>query len=64
MNVKIHNFSVRLCVLSQTMVQQKYVVAFLHSWLYILGSFDLGYDELGISDKRPMRYHGKFQYVV
>ncbi len=33
MNVKIHHFSVRLCVLSQTTVQQKCGVAFLHSWL-------------------------------
>ncbi len=39
MNVKIHHFSIRLCVLSRTTVQQKCGVAFLHSWLYIKGGF-------------------------
>ncbi len=34
MNVKIHHFSIRLCVLLRTMVQQKCGIAFLHSWLY------------------------------
>ncbi len=33
MNVEIHHFSIRLCVLSPTMVQRKCGVAFLHSWL-------------------------------
>ncbi len=37
MNVKIHHFSIRLCVLSRTTVQQKCGVAFLHSWLLTLG---------------------------
>ncbi len=36
---KINNFSVRLCVLSRTMVQWKCGVAFLHSWLHTLGGF-------------------------
>ncbi len=39
MNVKIHHFSIRLCVLSRTTVQQKCDVAFLHSWFYTLGGF-------------------------
>ncbi len=36
MNVKIHNFSVKLCVLSRTTVQLKCGVVFQHSWLYTL----------------------------
>ncbi len=40
MNVKIYHFSTRLCVLSRTLVQWICGVAFLHSWLYILGGFD------------------------
>ncbi len=39
MNVKIHHFSTRLCVLSRTRVQRKCCAAVLHSWLYTLGGF-------------------------
>ncbi len=39
MSVKIHHFSIRLCVPSKTTVQQKCGVTVLHSWLYTLGGF-------------------------
>ncbi len=39
MNVKIRGFSIMLCELSRTTVQQKCGVAFLHSWLYTIGGF-------------------------
>ncbi len=40
-NVKIHHFSIRLCVLSRTTVQQKCGVLLLHSWFYTRRGFDL-----------------------
>ncbi len=39
MNVKINHFSIRLCVLSQTVAQQKCGVSFLHSWLGTIEGF-------------------------
>ncbi len=47
MNVKIHNFSLRLCVLNRTTVQRKCGVVCLHSWLYTLGAFDFSHTRLG-----------------
>ncbi len=42
--LKIHHFSMRLCVLSCTAVQQKYSVPFQHSWLYTLGGFGISHN--------------------
>ncbi len=39
MNIKIHHFSIRLRVLNRITVQQKCVITFLHSWLYMLKGF-------------------------
>ncbi len=38
---KYHHFSIRLCVLSRTMVQQKCGVAFVHSRLHTLRGFTI-----------------------
>ncbi len=43
MNVKVHYFSIRLCLLSRTMVQRKYGVDFLHSWHGTIEGFDFGH---------------------
>ncbi len=41
MNVKKNHSSVKLCVLSWTMVQRECGAVFLHSWLYTVGGFVL-----------------------